>query len=272
MRVWRCHVLSVADLTPAMLAILVLCASSCVKDDPNTVNSDEANHQEQVFVSDQQRFQKADVVCYVEILEVDKKIEESSSGHDPLEGEVIIHPEQTVRAQCLKVLKGPEELQGTTLVIVKQRSDFHLVENQRRVLHLSHDAHRFRTVGWRSGEWRLPSVLSIANTLKNDAGSGIVVGVLAEYSLKNSMVHILKGRHRAPVTLHSRQWEEALTGAYTIGDFDIAEIFVEPGSYTVLLEVDGTLRSFSRLVFGYYPYVIVEEHQWRTVYFDVEEM
>ena len=256
-----------------MAAVLwVLCAFSCARDDPNTVKSEKANHQEQKFLSDQQRFQKADVVCYVEILKVDKEIERPSLDEPPPPGKRITYPEQMATVKCLRLLKGPDELQDVTFNVLKQASHFFLREKQRRVLYLSQNRERYSTIGIDSGESRLPSALSISNTLKDDYGSGIVVGILADQPLENLNVHILQGRQKAPISLHTAQWKDALIKKAETEDFGIAEIPLESGSYSVLLQLDERLYTFSRLVNGYYPYVILDKNQWRPVYFAIEDV
>jgi hypothetical protein len=90
--------------------------------------------------------------------------------------------------------------------------------------------------------------------------------------LEDLEVYVLQGRHKAPLILGSKIWKDNVIRREKIGEFDIAEVSLKPGTYTLLIQFNGNLHSFGRLVNGYYPYVILEENDWRALYFDMKEI
>lgn len=213
-------------------------------------------------------FENSDVISYVEVLEVDRRIEEPTELLPPGSRDVFL--KQQAKIKFLKILKGPKELENTTDNIVKKRAYFFLTEKERLVLYLRKRLCSYHTFSVSQGEWRLASALADVNSLKKDTESGIVVGVLNKGNLQDLRIHILQRRHKAPVILDSESWKNNLVRREKIGEFDIAEIPLAQGAFTVLLELKENLYSFNQLVDRYYPYVILEENNWQAIYFDIE--
>ncbi len=213
----------------------------------------------------------AEIISYIEITEVDRKIEGPSEPFPP--GSRTSYSQQTAKIKFLKVLKGPKELEGKTGEIIKKKTYFYFTAEEKLVVYLEKKGDKYYTVGESSNEWRLPSALANINKIQKDSQSGIVVGVLNNPGIKDLRVHILNGKYKAPVLLNDEDWKKNIVKEEKIGEFGIAEIFLEPGNYTILLEFEGKLYSFNRLVNGYYPYIILEkEGDWRAIYFDIDEI
>lgn len=218
-------------------------------------------------------FENSDIISYVEVLEVDKEVDKEikRSSESLLLGSKTIFSKQHAKVRFLKILKGPGELENTTANIIKRKAYFGLGPKEKRVLYLRRGIWRYYTVSIFGGEWRLASVLANVNALNKDKGSGIVVGLLNKGDLQGLEIHVLHGRHKSPVILDSEVYEANFVKEEKIGEFDIAEISLEPGAYTLLIELDGSLYSgFSQLVDGHYPYVIIKEDNWRGLHFDME--
>ncbi len=223
----------------------------------------------------------SDLVCYAEILEVDKEIE--IKNYLPMPGEIIYYPNQNVKARCLKVLIGPEEIQGREINVLKTTVDYYLKEGQKEVLYLLKDNDGYVTNKIHSAygdgrfphDGRLPHALSEVNILRRDKLSGAIISLLGDDSYKGLSVHIFKGRQEAPISLINNYPKEDLLKVVEVSDFNIVEVSLEYGSYTFLLEVEENLYSFSRLVNGYYPYLSLSEERdrnWLPIYFNLEEI
>lgn len=213
-------------------------------------------------------FENSEAIAYVEVLKVSRKVEKPTESLPP--GIWRTFPRQRVKVRFLKVLKGPEELENTSSTIIKGRAHFYLDEGEREVLYLRKGIWRYHTVSTFQCITGLAPVLAKMNSLKKHKGSGLVIGVLNKGNLEGLEVHILEDRHKAPVILDSEIYRDNLVKKERIGELDIAEIPLEPGSYTVLIELNGNLYSFNRLVDGYYPYVILEENNWWGLHFDIQ--
>lgn len=219
--------------------------------------------------SEEWLFENSDIISYVEVLQVDTKIKGPTKPFPP--GINPIFSMQRAKVKFLKILKGPESLEGTIGNVIKDRSYFYLTEKEKSAPYLKEKNGLYHTVGSFSGQRRLASALADINNLRGDIGSGIVVGILNKGDLSDSKLHILQGRHKAPVILGSKVWKNNLIKVERVSKFDIAGIPLERGAYTILLELKGNLYAFSRLVDGYYPYVILEENNWRALYFDIKK-
>jgi len=213
-------------------------------------------------------FENSEVIAYVEVLKVSRKIERSTQLSPP--GIWRTFPRQRVKVKFLRVFKGAKELEDTTGTVIKGRAHFYLNKEERLVLYLRKGIWRYHTVSNFQGRTGVSSVIPYINSLEKDKGSGLVVEVLNKGDLKDSEMHVLQGRQKSPVILDSETYRDNLVKKEKIDEFGIAEIPLEPGSYTVLIELDGDLYSFNRLVEGHYPYVILEENTWEGLYFDVE--
>ena len=221
-------------------------------------------------------FERSDIISYVEVLEVDKAIELPPSSPENMKpGEIARYPKQFAKVKFLKLLKGSKELENTTRNIIKGGgANFYLKEGEKLVLYLKKWIWSYHTFNSRA-ESRLAPVLANVNSLKKEMKNGIVVGVFNKESLEDLKVHILQGRHKAPIILDSEIYKDNLVKKERINEFDIAEIPLEPGSYTILIELEGNLYNFNRLVVGYYPYVILEENSsrnWRSINFDLNKI
>lgn len=219
-------------------------------------------------------FKNSDVIAYVKVLEVTKIKKKYHS--EPLSlGARIIFPRQLAKVRFLKILKGSQGLKDTTATIVKSKSFNYLSEGQEVVVYLKKVKGRYQTINLSGWEWRLASTLANINNLKAD-GCGVVVGVLLNKDKRNFhdfKIHILKGRHKAPIILGDQVIQTSLLKTEEVGKFNISEVPLDHGTiYIILLEVKGGLHSHNRLVNGYYPYILLEENEWRVVYFDINEI
>jgi len=211
-------------------------------------------------------FENSDVISYVEVLEVDRRIRAEDLGS------IGDFPKQNATVKFLKMLKGPKRLTGETSSIVKGKGYFYLRERQRVILYLRKKLRSYRTISSFEGQWQLASALADVNNLGVEKGSGIVIGLLKRGNPQEVEAHILRGRHKAPIALNSLIYKEQLVKTARFGEFDIAEMPLEPSAYTILVGLGGSLYSFSPLVDGYYPYVILDETDWRGLYFDLESI
>ncbi len=57
--------------------------------------------------------------------------------------------------------------------------------------------------------------------------------------------------------ISDKTWGNYLLKTIEVGEFDIIEVPLEEGDYTVLLEFNRGLYPHSRLVEGHYPYIII---------------
>ena len=130
----------------------------------------------------------------------------------------------------------------------------------------------YKTVDLFGGEHRLTSALCNINTIKNIQTGGIVVGVLNKGKENYLRIRIIRGRQKAGITIGDKIWKNYLLETLEIGEFDIVEVPLEEGNYTVLLEFNHGLYPHSRLVEGHYPYVIITKGRWKPLYFDMNKI
>lgn len=214
-------------------------------------------------------FKNSDVIAYVEVLEA-TKVKEYPTEPLPL-GTRFIFPEQHAKVRFLKILKGPQEIKDTTTTIVKSKSFNYLSEGQQVVVYLKMIKEKYWTINLSGWEWRLVSALANINNLKRE-GSGVVVGIANKGEFCDFKIRILKGRHRAPITIRDQIIQASLLKTEEVGEFGMSEISFNPKViYTILLEVGGGLYSHNRLINGHYPYILLEENEWKAVYFDIKE-
>jgi hypothetical protein len=217
-------------------------------------------------------FEHSDLIAYTEIISVDKEVD-YESPKEPVPGVYPVFGEQRCKAKILKVLKGLEELEDRSLVIIKRRSRYYLTEGQKVVLYLEKQKDTYQTIDPFGGEHRLASALSNVNNLRKDTETGgVVAGVLNKKEEVRLKIHIIKGRQKAGITIGDKIWKEYLFKSVDIGKFDIAEIPLKGGRYTILLEHNGNLHPHSRIIDGYYPYVIIRENNWKPLYFDINKI
>jgi len=217
-------------------------------------------------------FEHSDLIAYVKIISIDKKMSGNTHKKQP-PGIYPLFEKQHCRTKVLKVLKGPTELINKIISVVKIKSHYYLKEKQRLVLYLKKQDKVYRTIGLFGGEHRLASALCNINELREDVQTGgIVSAVLNEKKDTSLRIHIIEGRHKACINIGDKTWKNHLFKILPIDKFCIAEIPLEEGSYTVLLELKHNLYSHSRLVDGYYPYVIIAKGRWKPLYFDIDKI
>jgi hypothetical protein len=214
-------------------------------------------------------FRHSNVIGYVEIIEVDKKIKKNQSFEN-LEGIYSTYPRQGCKAKFLRILKGSNDLENTTVSLVKEYSRYFLTEKQKIVLYLK-KKDVYHTIDQFGGEHRLASALCDINNIREDIQTGgIVVAVLNKEKYTDYKVHIIKGRHRSPINKGDEAWKKYLLKSAKFNEFDIVEVPLQGGRYTVLLELNGNIYCHSRLINGYYPYVIISENRFKPIYFDLK--
>ena len=211
----------------------------------------------------QKLFEDSDVIAYADIDSVENKIEKVVSVGIPPQGPKIF-PSQRCTASFLWILKGDVGLQNETVPLIKERSRYYLSEKEKRVLYLRKDGDLFRTVDRFGAEHRLVSALCDIRNLKKKATTGGIVASFHQESHKSlrPAIHILRGRQKASLKVNDRAWGDSLLKTSNIGMFDICEVPLPEGIYTVLMESDGVLFSYTRLTNGYFPCVIVGKYRW----------
>lgn len=216
-------------------------------------------------LTDEQLIESSDLIVYVEVLELDKNTAQRSKDS-------LLYPKQIAQVNVLKVLKG--SVKREDIKITKKRAYFQLQEKQRLVLYLKKYFGSYQTVSVFSQETRIASAIANVNEYLIQDGSGIVVGITNKEPIERLNIHILKGRNRAPILLGGKNYQKNIVITRKTEEFDIAEIPLDPGSYTILIEYKDALYSFNRLVDGYYPYVIIGDQNysnWRSVNFDFNQ-
>jgi len=189
-------------------------------------------------------FEASDVFVYALIDTVKNKIEKHIQAGPRFEGDEIF-PEQRCTGSFLWVLKGDVGLQNSTVSVIKEKSRYCLSEKENRVLYLQKDGNLFRTIDGFGGEHRLASALCDIRDLKRDATSG---GIVASFHQGNDkslhpIVHVLKGRRKTSLEINDNEWDRFLLKTIKIGKFNICEIPLQEGVYTVLMERNGNLFS-----------------------------
>ena len=215
-------------------------------------------------------FEKSDLICYGEIVNVTREINSDVDKEQP----PGIHPSfemQLCRVKVLKVLKGSDNLKGETIAVIKRKTRYYFRKCQKVVLYLKESCGVYKTLDLFGGEPRLASALCNINTLKGLQAGGIVAAVLnkEEAYLR---IHIIRGRQKSDISIGDKTWENHLLKNIEIGEFDIVEVPLEEGSYTVLLESNRGLYPHSRLVEGHYPYIIITRGRWKPLYFDMDKI
>ena len=207
-------------------------------------------------------FHDSDVIAYAAIIHVDKRIRNRERSRMKFLAPGIF-PEQSCEVSLLWILKGESSLQGKTISIIKKRSRYYLAENEKRVLYLKMQDRHFQTVDKFGGEHRLASALCDIKNLETGARSG---GIVASFRVDDSSlcpkIHLLRGRHRMSLKKNDKIWREFLIKPEKISRFNICEIPLERGLYTVLVEIEDHLYSYTRPVDGYYACVMVGNHRW----------
>ena len=214
-------------------------------------------------------FEDSDVIAYADIDNVENKIEKAALVRTNLPVSEIF-PEQRCAASLLWILKGDVDLQNRTVPIIKKKSRYYLSEKEKRVLYLKKEGNLFHTIDRFGGEHRLRSALCDIRNLKRDATSG---GIVASFqgndkSLRPT-IHVLQGRQKTSLKINDNTWNKFLLKSSRIGEFNICEIPLQKGAYTVLMEIGGDLFSYTRLINDYYACVIIGKYRWwEPLYFE----
>lgn len=216
-------------------------------------------------------FEKSDLICYGEIVDVTREIDSGVHKKQP----PGIYPSfemQLCRVKVLKVLKGSDDLKGEIITVIKRESRYYFRKCQKVVLYLKEQCGVYKTLDLFGGERRLASVLCNINTLKDIQAGGIVAAVLNKEKQAHLRIHIIRERQKADISIGDKTWEKYLLKTVDTEEFDIVEAPLEEGSYTVLLEFNYALYPHSRLVGGHYPYVIITKGKWIPLYFDIDKI
>ena len=217
-------------------------------------------------------FEHSDLIAYVEIISVDKKTNDSIYKKQP-PGIYPSFGEQYCQANVLKILKGLTELKNKTITVIKRKSRYYLKEKQKLVLYLEKQNEIYQTIDLFGGEHRLASALCNINELRKDVQKGgIVVTVLNKKEDVSFRIHIIRGRQKVDINIGDKIWRNYLLKILDIDEFDTIEVPLGEGNYTVLLEIDHNLYPHSRLIDGYYPYVIITKGKWKPLYFDIDKI
>ena len=178
-------------------------------------------------------------------------------------------------ASLLWILKGNKGLKNSTVPIIKEKSGYYLSEKEKRVLYLKKDGEFFRTVDRFGGEHRLASALCDIRNLEREATSG---GIVASFHQGNDQslqptIHVLKGRQKISLKINDSTWDRFLLKTSTMEKFNICEVPLPEGVYTVLMEIGGELFSYARLTDGYYACVNIGKYRWwEPLYFVPESL
>jgi hypothetical protein len=190
-------------------------------------------------------------------------------------GKIEQYPEQKVDAKILKILKGPTSLEGQTIAIIKPQSYFLFKREERQIVYLKKFWGKFKTISPFSGETRIASALAAVNEIYGN-NSGVVIGISNPNIYNQEMqkqteseFYVLIGRHKAPLSDKSKNYQKSLYIKVTLTDLCIKEIKLQDGSYTILkkLKNNGEFESFNRLVDGFYPFIVLKDNKWQAVYF-----
>ena len=179
---------------------------------------------------------------------------------------------QICQIKILKILKGPDKLKEKIITVIKRKSRYYFDKGQGRVVYLKKCHGIYETLDLFGDEHRLTSALCNINTLKNTQTGGIVVTVLNKKEKDYTRVHILRERQKTDISIGDKIWKSYLLKTVKIGEFDIVEVPLEEGVYTVLLEFGHNLYPHSRLVEGCYPYLIITKGRWEPLYFDLNKI
>ena len=205
----------------------------------------------------------ADVIAYVEVIRVTPEVAEQVL--EPLPpGMYKTFPAQKAQVRFLRFLKRKVRAELRKIEIIKEENAFFLSTGKRRVLYLKRKDNFYEALGNHGGEPRLASAMWELHRMEEKA-YGVVVGVLGEPS--ELVAVALRGRHSAPLVPESERWMRSIVRRVSIDELGVAEIQLEPGSYTILLHRGKEVYHPYRLVDGFYPYVILdEESRWKIVY------
>ena len=205
----------------------------------------------------------SDLITYVEIIRVTPEIGEQALESLP-PGMYRTFPSQKAQVRLLRFLKGEVRPELDEVVVIKKENGFFLSRGKRRVLYLKRKDDFYEALGNLGGEHRLPSAMWELHR-REGKGYGVVLGVLGEpFEL---VAVALRGRHSAPLQPESERWMRSIVKTVSIDELRVAEIQLEPGSYTILLQKGKEVYHPYRLVDGFYPYVILdEESPWKIVY------
>jgi hypothetical protein len=231
------------------------------------------NPGKQVFMDDSQHipiipetplrlFEESDVIAYAKIDTVQDVIDRAASRHPQPEG-MPVYPAQRFTATLLWILKGDAAREDRVVSVEKGRSRYAIFEQERRVLYLKQEGDSFHTVDQYGGEHRLASALCDIRNLKKDAESGgIVASFQGDHAGSRPVVHVLRGRQKASLRMNDPAWRRSILKSAPIGPFDVCEISLGRGPYTVLMEIGGGLISHTRFIDGWYATVNVGEYRW----------
>jgi len=205
----------------------------------------------------------SDLIAYVEVIEVTPEIGEQAL--EPLPpGIYRTFPAQKAQVRFLRFLKGEVRAESDEAVVVKKENGFFLSTAKRRVLYLKQKEGFCEALGNLGGESRLPSAMWELHR-RVGKGYGVIVGALGEPS--GLVAVALRGRHFAPLVPESESWMRTIVKSISIDELGVAEIQLEPGNYTILLQKGKEVYHPYRLVDGFYPYVILnEEIRWKIIY------
>lgn len=207
--------------------------------------------------------ESSDLIAYVEVIEVTPEIGEEAL--EPLPpGMYRTFPAQEAQVRFLRVLKGKVSAELGEVGVIKEENGFFLSRDKPRVLYLKRKKDFYETLGNLGGESRLPSAMWELHR-REGKGYGVIVGALGE--LSGLVAVALRERHFAPLVPESESWMRSIVKSISIDELGVAEIQLEPGNYTILLQKGKEVYRPYRLVDGFYPYVILdEESRWKIVY------
>jgi hypothetical protein len=210
----------------------------------------------------------SDLIAYVETINVDPVIKEDMLAPLP-PGGYRTFPAQNAQVRILRTLKGEVSAESGEIVVLKKENGFFVSEDKRRVLYLKQGEGFYEALGNLGGEHRLASVIWELHRIKGE-GYGVVIGLLGEPS--GSMAVAFRGRHPVPLIPGSERWIQAVVKKTPIDELGVAEIRLEPGNYTILLRKGDNICHPSRLVNGFYPYLILDqESPWKIVYIQTRD-
>lgn len=207
-------------------------------------------------------FEDSEVIAYAKIDTVQDVIERTASRQFQPEG-MPVYPAQRFTATLLWILKGDPAQKDRVVSVEKGRSRYAVSEQDKRVLYLKQEGDSFHTVDRYGGEHRLASALCDIRNLNRDAESGgIVASFQGDHPGSRPVIHVLRGRQKASLRINDPAWRRSFLKSAPIGPFDVCEISLGRGPYTVLMELEGDLVSHTRLIDGWYATVNVGEYRW----------
>jgi len=210
----------------------------------------------------------SDLIAYVEVTKVSPEIDDHTL--EPLTpGSYRNFPAQKAQVRILRSLKGEVSVESNVALVIKKENGFFLSKDKRRVLYLKQEKDFYEVLGNLGGEHRLASAIWELRRMKKK-GYGVVIGTLGEPSGLTAVA--FHGRHSVPLIPESEKGTQSIVKKVPIDELGVAEIQLEPGSYTILVQKEDNIYHPNRLVNGFYPYVILDqESRWKIVYIDTED-